>query len=416
MISAKKLLTYIIIFICCFGGFLACYSLNMTTALMYVLFLGFGCIGFLMCSFKKIAISNTFIILINYIYIIANAIFLADKNDIVSGLVQYIVCPMSFFAFLFLTKKANLHIILKIIMWFALINSVAGLFEFFSNRYIIPKIDAYNPDGTVRICGFTGDFISFAMIIGFGILASLYFYCKIKSKKFLFYATFMLIVLFINRSRGPLVAVLICIATYIIYNNKIKSKDRITRKRLFFIFSGTVAALCLYYLIFVSDTMLNSAFGFYIQRLRSIFVWSDMENDHTNATRIQIWTRSLSIFLDNIWFGTGIGSTGIRNVKVGVTESAILKRLVELGVIGTFLNGLVYIKLLRFSMHNIKKLDDSSKLIAIIFLLFVVMVIIEGLILQIDEYAFSTTFLWLAFAVLCNCRGGNEMFRNRGNI
>lgn len=398
-----------LIFICCFGGFLACYSLNMTTTLMYLVFLFFGAIGLLKNSLKTLGPTTVILFIINFGYIILSALLLARPDDLIPGVVQYIVCPMAFFAFLALNKNADLKNILRLIIFFALVNSFAGVFEFFSNRYIIPKIDAYNLDGSVRICGFTGDFISYAMVLGFGVLASFYFYYINKEKKYLLISLFMFVVLFINRSRGPLVATLISLAIFITQKNKIDNRNKFTAKRLLFVFSAILFLVLAYYFVFVSDFLLDSHIGFYIQRLRSIFIWSDMENDHTNATRIQIWIRSLEIFREHFWFGTGIGGTGIRNVQVGVTESAILKRLVELGFIGSVINGLVYLKVYRLAIHNLSNLDNNDKTIAFVFLLMSVMVVIESLVLQIDEYSFITTFFWMFLALLCNLKKKNRL-------
>lgn len=140
-----------------------------------------------------------------------------------------------------------------------------------------------------------------------------------------------------------------------------------------------------------------------ITYIRSIINWVE---DETNRDRLWAWNSGISAWLEKPIFGVGLGSTGVAALntipeKAFVTESQLLKSLIELGIPGLLLFIFMWFSifqaiyiLLNSNIKNSKK-DQVLALTASLVIIF-----IEGLVYQNLEVKQVNAYFWFIIGVL----------------
>ncbi|WP_196594226.1 oligosaccharide repeat unit polymerase [Pectinatus sottacetonis] len=307
-----------------------------------------GAVLFFLFSCKNISCLEVKIyafFMIYYIYIILNGIIFYDTIEkFVYGIYQYIFYSCVMFAALYVLPRVNLKKVLYYITIIGVLTSIVALYEFCTGKYIFVAFnDLVNMnhgngsfvDGETvyRAVSLSVSPLSLGVDCGIYGITNYYLWFLKHEKKYIIFFFINIMGLYASYSRGPWVAFIIAFSFYTILN---KLGDRITFRKILkilrsFVLILLIIATCIY---FFRD---NYYIGLFINRIFSIIIWNDSTTTISpNMLRFYYWLNAISIFTKNyinFLFGIGIGSTGGSAFAITVTESGILKRLVEGGII-----------------------------------------------------------------------------------
>ena len=398
---------YFLLFICCYWGLIRDLTIDITPIVVVCLCL----LTFLQfikrVPFKIYPSSVMFFLMINWLCILLlGSIHNYNYDTFEKGITQYILFPLVFIVAAKRASCINYQNLFRFISFINIPNLLGSFYEHISGNYILSTSHIqYLQDGAIRTAAFVGDMISLPLILGFCTLIVLYKCITTKNPIYLFLSILYAAGTFISQSRGPFMAMVIgAIVMLILLSNKNSTKSILGRNSVIAIIFITLLLWYAYYLIVQTTILDNTVFAGFADRIRTIFIWDNSNGDASNATRVEIWINMFDMFLSNPWLGIGIGTTGSdRLVTIGATESALIKRLVELGLVGMTINLAMYFVMLRTALVNIRNTHDiKDKEIKIVLFSIVVVILIEGIVLQIDEYFPATTFMWIAMAYLCS--------------
>lgn len=334
-------------------------------------------------------------------YILVNGIYFLGQDTFAKGVTQYILFLMPLFAFWGCVDELNFDSISAFLIYINLPNAVGSIYEGITGSYILSSSHSqFIIDNKIRTAAFIGDMISLPLVLGFSLLFCVYLYIKSKNKKYIVYGVLNFIGIIASQSRGPLVAIVVAMVSYYLISGGYKNSRRNYGKIFYRVFIVLLVAAMLYLIIVHTRILDNIGLSQVSERVKSIFAWENSERDHSNATRVFIWNKMLQLFLKNPMIGIGIGLTGSDiSVTIGATESAILKRLVELGISGTFLNFLMLLRLLQCALKKVKMGDENCYIYAVV-LASIVIIFVEGVVLQVDEYFAATSYMWCLASLL----------------
>ena len=398
---------YFILIICCYWGLIRDITMDITPIVLV-----FMCILTLFQFIKKIPFktyppSVMFFLMVNWFTILLLGT-IHNYDTFEKGITQYILFPLVFIVAAKRVSYINFQKLFRFIVIINIPNLLGSFYEHISGNYILTTSHIqYLQDGAIRTAAFVGDMISLPLILGFCTLVVLYMSITTKKPIYLFLSIIYAAGTFISQSRGPFMAMVIgAIVMLVLLSNKNSTKSIIGKNSIVALMFITLLLWAAYYLIVQTTFFDNTFFADFAERIRTIFIWDNSNGDASNATRVEIWLNMFDLFMTNPWVGIGIGTTGSdRLVTIGATESALIKRLVEIGVVGTVVNLSMYLIMLRTALLNIRDtLSIEEKEIKIVLFSIVVVVLIEGIVLQIDEYFPATTFMWIAFAYLCTTK------------
>ena len=144
-------------------------------------------------------------------------------------------------------------------------------------------------------------------------------------------------------------------------------------------------------------------------RLKSVLEFG--QDNTTNYVRKTRWEFALHLFESNPLFGYGVSSTGVHSRSQIITESGILKKLSETGIVGFLLyySFCIYCVISNYKKCNINKNKNYSSLaLGVISAIF-----IENIILQVVESVSVYFILMLFFAYLIH---ESQMVQNKTQI
>lgn len=405
-IVKKNICVYLLLLYCSYRALIKCILFDLQP-LVLILVCVFGILRFIKCRIYK-EIDETFILLLGsfWIYIVLNGMFLFNADTFIKGLTQYILFMMPMFACWNLIDINSFDSYARFIIVVNIPNMLGGIYEGITGKYILSTSHVqYNLDGKIRTAAFTGDMIALPMILGMCVILCMYLRSKSKGKKYVILGLLDLISILLTQSRGPLVATIIgMVFFFILTSNNTSSSLFKSKKVLLRVISMCFVLMLLYFVIIKTSLLDSTPLAHFAWRMRTIFTWTNSENDHSNATRILIWMKWIDEFKARPLFGAGIGITGSDSlVTKGPTESAVLKRLVELGIVGTVLS---FGMLSRIIVCSIKKIRDcttsrtANRNVYISVFSCVILIFIEGMVLQVDEYFIATTYMWSFLSVV----------------
>jgi hypothetical protein len=139
-----------------------------------------------------------------------------------------------------------------------------------------------------------------------------------------------------------------------------------------------------------------------LRHTRSILDWA---RDETNRDRLAAWGLALNAWRSNPLWGTGLGTTGAAALRTNpgtafVTESQVLKALVELGPLGVLVLAYLWFQIARVGLRALRSSDPGSRLLLLGILASLLIVFIEGLVYQNLEVKQVNAYFWALVGTL----------------
>lgn len=327
------------------------------------------------------------------IYILLNGFLQDDSSVFARSIYEYIAYMLVMLYFIQAREKIDLIYCLKRIVVWGCVISVLTWYEYITKQYILTDLSLF---GTIMYVGnngfraavFSRSFLSHGMILGVFSLMSLYLWYVFNKKKYLVLSAFAYVSILATGSRGPFVACFVAIAFFyfadaFIIRNKRSQKDK-------FIIACLVCILILIVVLNIDVDPSLSSISYFIYRIQNIFNWT---GDAGNTGRILIWNNSINNwFKKSPIFGIGPSKTGSwGESSLGVTESSVLKKLCELGVVGTIL----FYALIYFVVKNsIKLVNVSYRKEAVFWLSLFIAIFINDFAVQSTEEIMVAFWFW----------------------
>jgi hypothetical protein len=156
--------------------------------------------------------------------------------------------------------------------------------------------------------------------------------------------------------------------------------------------------------LFASAKMENAV----VRHTGSILDWS---RDETNRDRLAAWSLALSAWRAAPLWGNGLGSTGVAALRTNperafVTESQVLKALVELGLPGLLALGYLWFQIARVGYRAYRGTDEPDRRVLLLGILTSLLVVfVEGLVYQNLEVKQVNAVFWTLVGTLAFLAG-----------
>ena len=324
-------------------------------------------------------------------YVLADAIIQSSVQQILRAVYEYTFYMLMFFAMVWLLPRANVRKALQVFMVWGVVIALLSWVEFVSKAYIISNIV---PGETFRATVFTRSFLSHGVMLGiFSVVCMDFFYTQ-KKVRYLLLGLFCFMSILTTNSRGPLVAFGVALVLQFVLNAYISQKY--SYKRFVASILLVVGLLAVAIVMFGSFTTGIETVDKFLNRIRSILDWN---GDAGNVGRLVYWNQALELFQSNRLFGIGPSQTGSWGTgAIGVTESGVLKRLCELGLIGFGLYYCFVGSVLCRGICTYRKQHDRGKQQMTLWLALMLAMLINDCTLQSTEEIMVAFFMWTAFA------------------
>ena len=375
----------------------------------------FGIAG-LMSFFRKKETRKIAIAFILYVVVIVlNGFVISNSDQRAVGLMEYLVYPLPFFAITYLMNmKQNYNGILIMFVRWGVFTSLLAIVEFIRKVPLISNVASttyhyYNGRVVVsayRPVVFIGSPMILAILLGIALVLAVYLYEFEKKRKYRYSIFLILIGILTTGSRAPLLSAVIGIIIMFFY------KEQLGRGNKKFILGITLSAVCLFAFFILSQVFPNFKTGIslidtIVLRFSTTF---NFQHEWGNVERLARWSYYIGQFFKKPIVGYGIASTSAAvtsNQLVTLhgitTESGVLARLVETGIIGTSLYYYVFFLSISLSFKRLKKRvrnGDNEYFFA--FIGCVWLFIIEDMVLQVSLDIFATFAIWFIVAFAFN--------------
>jgi O-antigen ligase len=156
------------------------------------------------------------------------------------------------------------------------------------------------------------------------------------------------------------------------------------QKRFYIIFALLIILLVALLFLQSSFTTGNPTIDYFLWRTRNIINWT---GDAGNVGRVQLWNNALNKwFKKSPWFGIGPSKTGSwGSGSLGVTESGVLKRLCELGVVGVVIYYSMLANIIRKGILNFRQAIKDRRSIYLCLFGIISMILINDITVQTTE-------------------------------
>lgn len=346
-------------------------------------------------KFNKIDI----LLIVYLIYSFINVFVASNKILAFADLYRLMVSGLSYFSISVMLKNINYFskesIRLYKIMLYSCIPTIIYSVIIFVLKGI-PEIKAFGPHAinsfNVRFSGFYPDPNSYGiyLIMCIIILIELYKIKEVSQKKFMSFATLLIITLILTFSRSAI----IMLGIYIIFLINFDGKNKLLQKKI--ICSGIVLLLGI---MIINPFNVRNVI---IDRVSNT-ITIDTENDWAIKSRLIYYSLALEAFKEKPITGIGRGNFytyGVANYD-GLPEDAnpqglIFQVISELGLIGTLILSSIFIILIHDIRIKIKKCDKEESALLSISYGFIITYLVGSMFGTFD----STRELWyiLAFA------------------
>jgi hypothetical protein len=138
---------------------------------------------------------------------------------------------------------------------------------------------------------------------------------------------------------------------------------------------------------------------------------TDWTGDETNRDRLAAWSQSLDAWRTAPLWGTGLGTTGVAALRTNpgdafVTESQVLKALIELGPLGLLALFILWFQIGRVGYRTYRATEDSSRRTLLLGVLISLLVVfIEGWVYQNLEVKQVNAYFWTLVGCLAFLAG-----------
>ena len=315
-------------------------------------------------------------------------------SPFILSILNYLIIPLVFLNHNF--HDFDLNKMMKLFQWFIVFCFLGLLLQVIGieSPFLDLELAITNEVVKERYGSFAGS----TLVLGFYASISTiytyytYVYKSDKSIKNIFFLLISLSTLFLAQSRRYYVFTFIIMGLiYFFGGNKEFKLGKIIAKNKW-------AILIIIALIVGSFLLKDQVFLF--MRFYSTF---DFANDGSNVLRAIKWLEAIQQFLDNFWFGAGLGDMGavgkdlqeLTVYELTVAESYFLKVFVEGGVFMGIAFIVMMIFLLKKSLKHIKQRSIDS-FAAYIFIFF----FLDCFMSMTMEYVLASILFWLSIAII----------------
>lgn len=330
--------------------------------------------------------NNFRFLVIIYLYLICNAIFIAENNESIIRALGFIRFVLLAYAISFYLNK-NENKIIKFWSFIFLIVSIDLMLEYFNGQNIL----GFSANYPGRLAGFTGDELKIGgYYFGFIFLALSYFNNFNKKLFFILLITFLITSLLIGERSNFLKIVLMCfIFVSVVY------KKPFYKKFLAFAIFSLISIL-----IIINTPALKSKFYFHIFKdVIQLFKEEKLnkENLIKKNNHFPHYNDALAIFKNNPWYGVGLKKFRYeKNVMTTHPHQTHFELLSELGLIGyiLILSNIIFLLWRRkYLKNNLYKISS---------ILFLVATLIPILPSGSFFTSYTATIFWINYSFLIN--------------
>ena len=371
----------------------------------------FACGAFFLVYSRSAATLHTihlfFVFILFVAYVVINGVLQSNVSQLARAAYEYVFYMLILFAMMWLIPQADISKCLKVFAVWGLLIACLSWLEFFTKTLLIAEaVENYLE---FRAIVFSRSFLSHGAILGFFALVCMDIYYRERKPLWFVAGLFCYASILATASRGPMVACGLGLALQYMLNAFISCRHSLKRLIASFAFLLVIIAACV--IMFGTFLTGNEFVDNALLRIRSIFNWT---GEAGNTGRLLLWENALNLWKSSPWFGIGPSQTGSWGVEaICVTESGVLKRLAELGVIGFgifyYFLSVIFIRAIR----AYRKLDDQSKRRMVFWFSLATAILINDCILQLTEEISISFFLWTALAGL-EC-SADQAYANSNN-
>ncbi len=364
------------------------------------------------------------------ILVLVNGLLFSNFNQLKEGIKTYLTFPLPLFAlWSYMDSREARRPLLKLPVYWGGVTSVLGIAEYLLGHSVLPgfegRIYTFADGSSVyRATVFIGSPLSLGILLGAALILAMYYFHKERKLRYGLLSILILGGLLSTASRAPLLLSLVGVCVMYLQFYRQGTVPKALVYALVGLAAAGVAVLALFRIFPELSTGIEQL-DFLIYRLNSTF---DFTGEWGNSGRVKIWTHYISEYLQRPLFGYGIATTsadvaGNRWIYFGtfwqiVTESGVLARLVETGLIGALSYYLFLSKCITpvFTRGNLRPraLSRNHGIFALTGVL--VLLFLEDIILQIslDIYCMFLLSFVLAYALREDgCKGSPEVYRRR---
>ncbi len=370
----------------------------------YVFTFGFIgiCLLFTLKYIRRIRATSDLLILLYMLvfslYIVINAVFKDDSTQLVRAIYEYIVYALPFFLVLYCLPSVNVKSLCEKTEKWGVIIALLSWYEYITRTHLLNIHSSsgilYGGDYAFRATVFARSALAQGVIVGFFSIVAFSLFIYYRRRTHLFLSIFFYISILTTSSRGPLVSTTVALAA--IYIIKISIIDKSSWKKILSSILIIAIFLLVYYILTSDFRTSNETINYFLLRIRNIINWN---SDAGNLGRISRWRWSITLFESNPWFGIGPSKTGSWGAaSLGVTESGILKRLCELGIIGFTMHYAFVIVIVVSGLKSMRMHDESAYVNPLLYFGSIFLILTNDFILQSTEEPSVCFIMWFALA------------------
>lgn len=418
MRTSKKIQDYLLYYMIIYmlnkslwDHFLGSISKGLYYAILFACALG----GIIKLAKKKESRRVVYCFLLYVFVIVLNGRFIANDEQRPVGYMEYLVYPLAFFAISFcMDRKKSYKNILTLFVYWGTLTALMALVEYARKAPLISSLENYEYhyyNGRTIITAyrpfvFIGSPMVLAILLGMAVVLCVYLSEFEKRKRMKYLVPIILLGIFATGSRAPLLSTVIGIVAMYYY------KERLGRGNKKFMTWCLIGIFGLLFLFLLTTFFPNFKTGIsFVDTMYSRFATTlDFKQEWGNVERLARWSYYLGKFVKNPIFGYGIASTSAAvasnayaTVHGVTTESGIIGRLVETGIIGCIPYYCMFFSAISLSYKRLKgyaKERRESTFFALIGT--VVLFLVEDAVLQVSLDIFATFAVWLFIAFCYN--------------
>lgn len=394
-------------FICLLYVLMRPFLVNYVTPLYKYIFILLMVIGLIIAlshkmTRKRIGFIEFSLCIAFYAYVLINAFYYGGNELFGYAVERYVFYTIPVFIIAYYGNRIAWDKVLEFLVGFGIVDSAISIAEFITKKQMFPmasrenNVEFITSAGTriIRTYGLQGNYFLLAEILCVCGLASLHLFEMYSKKRYLLGFLIISIGVLSTGSRGYYVSYSIAIAFMYIYNRR---KKGMTVKSIIKFSALFILALVAVYILFF--TKMTFGIDFVDSILFRIRMITDWTGDSSNSARIEHWVNAIVRWKSSLLFGNGACCTDTRYSKyVAVTESGVLKRLVELGLIGTLLQ---YATMFLPLIKGLKKARYGNEIPGgAFFISVIVCLLIEDIVLQRYTALEYTIIIWSSISML----------------
>lgn len=332
---------------------------------------------------KKSALVTLIFYIIFILYIIACACIKDNSDQISRAIYEYGFYMLMIFSGIYYYTNIEFRRVAKSMVRFGCLIAFLSWYEYFTRAYIIGSFtQTIQNNYGFRAAVFTRTYLSHGVILGVFAILAYYMFISTEKKRYIFISIFCYVSILTTSSRGPLVAC--TVGLIVMWFVNYYSNHRGIQKRFYIILALLIILLVALLLLQSSFTTGNPTIDYFLWRTRNIINWT---GDAGNVGRVQLWNNALNKWFKKApWFGIGPSKTGSwGSGSLGVTESGVLKRLCELGVVGVAIYYSMLIYIISKGISNFRQATSERKSIYLCLFGIISMILINDITVQTTE-------------------------------